>query len=831
MTRPDSEAASFTPTRRTVVKGLAAGVAGYFLVPAASAEAAAREPVFRGEVPTLSDVLGVDFADREITAAEAGRYVEAVAAVSPRVMGSSLGTSWSGQSIPYALVGRPDRLTGDALARIRDLLALLRDPSAPAARVAAAAHVCPAVVWLAAGVHGTERSGTNAVLRIMYELADRSDAEATALLDALLLVVVPVQNPDGHDQGERGNYYGFDLNRDWFAATQAETPGKLALLGEYPPVTLLDLHEMEGDGYFFPPYREPIHPEVPAAVRRSIDDVYGPAMAERFRALGFDFVTGAEFDLYHPGMADTATALRGLGAGITLEKGHASALADRVAEHREAAWAVVAAVAARRVETLGTWHHAHREAVRQGRDGVVQGVPGVRVRNYFLAPPTPATEPDLHRLVHRLQLAGVRVYRLSRPHHVPDLRPFGGTVAGPAVLDRGSYWIPLAQAGKHWVQALLSDVSHAEGPTFSDVTCWSLPLFANLAGGASALDLRLDAEPCPVLPAPPSRPPDGALRVGILRMSSPLWPIDGSLAWLRFRIEQTWRLPFQGFTPFVVTPERLREVDVLLVPDGEADFCHQNLGEAGRAALVDWVRAGGRFIGWRAATRLAVLLGISGVRQAPPGYEAAGVLIRVQAAAGGLLASVHGSIWHFCQREPVLYPADPGHVALSFPDAGSARWFVSGFQLGAEQLAGSAALTLEPCGDGDVLLFAGEPDFRGLGDAMAKVLLDGIRGAGLASRPAEPSAAARRAARRAVAELPASAARYRVTVADGEAAAVAAVLAAQGIGHRRRRCGAAATTFELLGPARRDHGPDPAVQVLPALLARAGVVPAALVTE
>ena len=41
-------------------------------------------------------------------------------------------------------------------------------------------------------------------------------------------MIIPTQNPDGREADTRRNVYGFDLNRDWFARTQAETDGKLS---------------------------------------------------------------------------------------------------------------------------------------------------------------------------------------------------------------------------------------------------------------------------------------------------------------------------------------------------------------------------------------------------------------------------------------------------------------------------------------------------------------------------------------------------------------------------------------------------------------------------
>ena len=79
-------------------------------------------------------------------------------------------------------------------------------------------------------------SGTDASLRVLYELADRTDCAAQRILEGAVVVILPIQNPDGREADSRRNANGFDMNRDWFARTQPETDGKVDLLRRYPGV-------------------------------------------------------------------------------------------------------------------------------------------------------------------------------------------------------------------------------------------------------------------------------------------------------------------------------------------------------------------------------------------------------------------------------------------------------------------------------------------------------------------------------------------------------------------------------------------------------------------
>ncbi|MEK8104841.1 M14 family zinc carboxypeptidase [Micromonospora sp. M12] len=136
-------------------------------------------------------------------------------------------------------------------------------PRRTSARTAArTAKDSPAIVWVTANVHGGEKSGTDAALKTLYELAAGLSCEVARRNDNLVTIIVPTQNPDGRDATRRQNEFGFDLNRDWFARTQQETDGKLELLRRYPPQVFIDAHEMGGRQYFFPPNADPIHHEI-----------------------------------------------------------------------------------------------------------------------------------------------------------------------------------------------------------------------------------------------------------------------------------------------------------------------------------------------------------------------------------------------------------------------------------------------------------------------------------------------------------------------------------------------------------------------------------------
>ena len=60
-------------------------------------------------------------------------------------------------------------------------------------------------------------------------------------------------------------------------------------------------------------------------------------------------------------------------------------------------------------------------------------------------------------------------------------------------MPAGTWYVPMAQMQKHWVQAMLNEDTYTPFPYFYDVTAWSQPLLFNVRGGYSGERLRLRA--------------------------------------------------------------------------------------------------------------------------------------------------------------------------------------------------------------------------------------------------------------------------------------------------------------------------------------------------
>ena len=756
-------------------------------------------------------MLGNQFGNRPVTVTQSNRYLRAVAEASDKVRIGVLATSQHGRPLRYAVVGAPGRVQA-----AQDAAHALRDVDTTAEEAAEIAASAPTILWVSGNVHGDEPSGTDASLRVLRDVADRTDCAARAVRRGAVVVVLPTQNPDGRVLETRENAYGFDLNRDWFARTQPETDGKLQALRRFPPALYLDVHEMGGRSYFFPPNADPIHHEITERSVSWIDDVYGAAMARSFERRDIDYFNTDVYDLLYMGYGDTVPTTGFLAAGMTLEKGGDSRYAVRVREQYLASWSSLVAGGKAHERLQRGIAASTRQAYRQGLAGrlepnvvynpgseVETEVPDIRVRHYFLRADDPARAAEVARIVRRLQRMDVDVYQLTAPLQVDDYRPYA-RAERQVTLPVGTYWVPMAQAQKHWVEAMLGEDSYVPFPYFYDVTAWSLPLLGDVHGGYSGEVLDPQAELAGRVGEPDApQPPADAPAIGLWHMS-PVY--DQSPGWLRWLLDKRWQLPYRSVETEDIRAGGLAGVDVLMVPDGYAKAVIRRLGERGARQLRSWLADGGRLVAWQGGARLAAKLALTTAHLRKPTSDVPGSLFHVRVDPGSPLSTGVGrESWMFYEYDWVMTETDPDAAPVSYPDPSSPLWSVSGFARGARELGGTAVVVDEAYDDGRVVLFAGEPNFRGFTEGTQSILWNAVVGPDpvqlATGTPAQRQRAAETASR--LTELRGS---LVVTVRPDAAAEAGAVLAAAGIdGSSVRRVPAGeATRFVVRVPPRRD---------------------------
>ena len=761
----------------------------------------ATTPHYLHQAPSSTNVLGFALGSQEVSFDQSNQYLDAVATASDRVIAATAAISNQGRALRYAVVGRTDRMTPNALATIRADATALRNPTLSPAQAAALEASTPEILWISANVHGDEESGADAALQVLYELADRDDCVVTRILDAAIVVILPIQNPDGRELNTRRNAYGFDMNRDWFARTQPETDGKIEVLRQYPPMLYIDAHEFGLQNYFFPPNADPEYHEISDTSHHWINDLYSPAIAAEFDREKIQFFHGAPYDFFAIVFGDTVPS-EGFGAaGMTFEKANFEDISVRFHEHFTAMWASIAAGASD-PNVVADWHSSYVQAYQEGVTGqlesnavyekgnsLLQQVPSIRVRHYFLLP-DPAHAFERQLLVRRLQRMDVSVYRLNAPLTVPGFHPYGDP-ARTQTLPTGTYWIPMAQGQKHWIQAMLNQDTYIPFDVTYDVTAWSNPLLMNLRGGWTGSQLSPSAS----LVAPMAAPSWQSIPSGVPSIG--LWEIPGSTAGFqaagqaRWLFDTVWHLPYTNVTAADIKAG-LPGIDVLLVPNGYANYGLQALGAKGKKALRDWAGAGGRFVGWQGGAQIAAQSGLSTATLSVAHTNMPGSLVRVtMEPTSPLSAGVGSTAWVMFQDDDVM-GAGSGASVAAYPAASSPAFGVSGLDEGVGQLAGSAAIADEHVGAGRVVLFSFDPNFRAWTQGTERILWNAIVGPdpepanGLAIASAARIAAVREA-RTAAAALPELGSAIRVAVARADARATEDALRAYGAHFVRHR--------------------------------------------
>jgi hypothetical protein len=145
-------------------------------------------------------------------------FLDEVAAASPRVALSQIGTTLEGRPLHLVELGSPGP-HGVEAARQR-----------------------PTALFICSQ-HGNEPAGREACLRWLRDLAFTDDPVLLDQLKHQTILFVPAANPDGRDANTRGNSEGVDINRDHLNVETAEAQAIATVVRDWKPDVVVDLHE------------------------------------------------------------------------------------------------------------------------------------------------------------------------------------------------------------------------------------------------------------------------------------------------------------------------------------------------------------------------------------------------------------------------------------------------------------------------------------------------------------------------------------------------------------------------------------------------------------
>lgn len=500
-------------------------------------------------IPTIKKTLGYEPGERIASHAQLMKYFEALAAAQPnRVKLLEYTKSWEGRKLIIAIIGNEANMK--RLPEIQAGIKKLADPrkstDAEAQKLIAS---LPATVMLSYNVHGNEISGSDSAMATAYHLlAAKNDKVVDSILANTLVMIDPLQNPDGRERfvhnfeiaeglepvayplaaehsepwpGGRSNHYMFDMNRDWFAMTQPETRGRIKTLLDWYPLVFVDLHEMGGDStYYFAPEAVPYNPHI---IKEQRDGLYwfGKNNAKWFDQFGFRYFTREVFDAFYPGYGASWPIYYGSIAmtyenasarGLLWEKsdGTVFSFAQSVQKHFIVSVATCETAATNRKALLENFWNYRKTAIEEGKTE--------SSKEYVLLREGDTTAAD--KLADILAAQGIEV-RKSKDAFMAE-----GTKA-PA----GSYLISAAQPMKRMIRTLLDQDTKMEEDFLKeqerrrkkkqrdeiyDVTGWSLPIQYNVKQVISKSALTVPSDM--VLPGkmPPGKIEGGKATVAYL---------------------------------------------------------------------------------------------------------------------------------------------------------------------------------------------------------------------------------------------------------------------------------------------------------------------------
>ena len=374
-------------------------------------------------------------------------------------------------------------------------------------------------IFIQGGIHGNEYEGVDAEFQLIERLATTpygADAEVDAVLDHTVVVFNVIQNPDGRIAGTRTNGNGFDLNRDYLTQSQSEAQASVAIMQEWLPPDVLDLH-----GYVTPTLVEattkPHNPSIEYDLwlkwnQRRIDanqaalasvgmditrpinewcstgegpgpdglcpdgSTPGPAVAEGWDDWG-PFYTAMYAQ--HIGLnASTVEMCNRIDQncalpGVTLPPERLGRLGSRLAQYM-VSWSTLQYDLGNRHDLLADQLEFYRRGVTNAARPDCCPPPFDQANNWMHEYPTAfvipmgtgqRSEPEANRLVRWLLTNGVVVEELKQ-----------ATMSDGRTYETGSYVIPMTQARRGLVDTALAigvDISNDIGQLYAPPGAWS----------------------------------------------------------------------------------------------------------------------------------------------------------------------------------------------------------------------------------------------------------------------------------------------------------------------------------------------------------------------
>jgi len=740
-------------------------------------------------VPTPRQHFGFDIGDDRMLADwfELTAYYERLAETSPRVVVDTLGPTTEGRPFVMLTITSPENHA--RLDELHEIQMKLADPRriGGEAELQSLLDEGRTVVLITQGIHATEVGASQMSANLAYELASSDSEKVREILDNVIVLQIPSLNPDGLQwvadwyMDNVGtpyeaaplpwlyhSYVGHDNNRDWYAFTQDETILTVQdAHNAWHPQIVHDVHQMGGNGarIFFPPYIDPWEPNIDPALTMAVSQL-GTYMAAELTAQGkAGVVVNAQYDAFTPARAymhyhgaarilsETASArmatpvtipASALGPGRNFDASQRSwnfpnpwaggdwGLPDIVEYQKSGAMALLTNAARNRRYWLENFYGVNRRAVEKWDEWP----------DAWVIPSGQDNDPGIAYAVRALTMADVEVHQAQGAFQV-------GGLSFPA----GSYVIPMNQPYASFANTML-EVQHYPdlreypgGPPQRpyDVTAHTLGYLLDF--DAVAVDGRIDvalSDPVAIpdfdfrLPAHLSGP--DAPRVAMYKS----WDEPMPEGWQRWVFDQH-EMVYDTLHDAQIQNGALGNYDVLIFQAQDARSITEGfradqvpapyaggLGSTGLQAVEAFVRGGGRVIAIEAATdlmRTMFDLDIRNITRALPNtdFYIPGSILRLQLdPESEINAGMRDEVAAWYWRSSMAWEVSDSRITVA-ARYGAGDPLLSGWVLGGERIAGQPALLEVTVGEGSVILFGFQPNYRAQTMATWPLLFNAIR--------------------------------------------------------------------------------------------------------
>jgi murein tripeptide amidase MpaA len=739
-------------------------------------------------VPTPQQAFGFEMGqDRKLADwNQLTAYYEKIAETSQRVRVDTLGKTTKGR--PFVMLTITSPANQARLSELRDIQGKLADPRkiSDDAELRRLLDQGRTVVMITHSIHATEVGGSQMAAHLVWRLATSDEPRIKEILDNVILLDIPSLNPDGlqwvvdwYRQGvgtpmEGGPlpwlyqfYTGHDNNRDWYAFTQDETVLTVKAQNAWHPQIVHDIHQMGATSarIFFPPYIDPWEPNVDPHLTTAVNQL-GTWMAAEEEAAGnkgavvsgqYDAFTPARAYMhYHAGArilseaasvrvatpvdisADQLGPARGYDASQSSWNfpdpwpgGHWT-LGDIVNYQETGAVALLTNAARNRPYWLQNFYDIGKHAVAKWD----------RWPEAWVIPANQTNVAGVQYVLRILTLADVEVHKASASFTADDIQ-----------FPAGSWVVPMHQPYASFAQAML-EVQHYPdlraypgGPPLRpyDVTAQTLPYLMDVE--AVAVDEPVTAalsDPIPVqdfaFTLPAALRGANAPRVAIYKS----WQEPIPEGWTR------WVFDKYGMKYDTLHDADIRKgglagrYDVIVLQSQRAQSIRNGLragqvppeyagglGDAGVAALGDFVQAGGRIVAVEDAVdfvkdlfELQVTNVVDGL--ASQDFYIPGSILRLQvdpASDIGRGVDAESIAWFSGSSQAFDVNDDRVKVLAHY---GTGDPLLSGWELGGSYVAGKPAILEASVGKGSVVLFGFQPNYRGQSVATWPLLFNSL---------------------------------------------------------------------------------------------------------